>query len=683
MSTHSEDYWRKILPPDLARRTAGRWVIGDEIGYSHRITQILGGPGKSGMGIVYACYDNIEEETVAIKTFQNRFLEDSAVVERFKLEAETWVRLGKHHNIVEAKRVENHYGKPYIYLEYVAGDKQYGSSLSGWIHNGGLYRNGKTDIPLILNFAIQFCHGMMHAEKRFHEMGKPFVHRDIKPANILVTRDKVVKITDFGLVKAFLDLDQDIPMTTVEDGVSRRLSLSKSGAVCGTPPYMSPEQCLGSRDIDIRSDIYSFGCVLYEMLTRRLIFYGRTMDEFVRHHLKTKPHSPNMQRDLDLVVLKCLEKRPANRYENFRELEGVLSSIYRKLTGKEMREPDTEPLRWRELNDKGLSLLNLGFKEEAISCFIEALRTDPDEDEIHINLGDAYKAQGKLDKALVEYKEALRIDPDDIVAHSNLANIYQSQGKLDEVIREHKEILRTHLGDSSAHSEMGDVYKSQGKLDEATKEYLEALRIDPDYKIAHSSLGGIYKAQGKLDEAVIEYRKVLRLAPDSAFMHYFLGDIHRSQGKLDEAAMEYRQELRINPSYSYLHSDLGEVYQAQGKLDEAVREYQEELRINPNHGSVRVKLGSAYQAQGKLKEAISEYKQALKIASDHGEDYAEAHNALGSAYEAQGKLDKAKREYRQALEQWEKRLAVAQASDEKSDILQAQNYIKELENKLR
>lgn len=682
MSTHSENYWRRILPPNSARKAAGRWVIGDAIG-SCEVIQILGGPGKSGMGIVYVCHDYFNDETVAIKTFQNRFLEDPAIIERFKWEAETWVRIGKHTNIVEAKRVENHAGKPHIYLEYVVGDERYGVSLSGWIYHGGLFRHGKPDVPLIFDFAIQFCHGMVHAEKRFHEMGKGFVHRDVKPANILVTRDKIVKVTDFGLVKAFADLDRNIPMITVEDGVSRRLSMSKSGAICGTPPYMSPEQCLGSKDIDIRSDIYAFGCVLYEMLTGRLVFNGRTMGEFVRYHLKTKPHSPNVQRDLDMVVLKCLEKRPANRYENFKELEGILSSLYRKLTGKEVKKPDTEPLRWRELNDKGLSLLNLGYKEEAISCFIEALRTNPDEDEIHINLGDAYKAQGRLDDALTEYKEALRIDPNDVVAHSNLANIYQSQGKLDEVITEYKKILQTHLGDSSAHCEMGDVYKSQGKLDEAIKEYFEALRIDPRYKIAHSSLADVFKTQGRLDEAVKEYREVLRLDPNSVFTHYLLGNIYKSQMRLGEAAAEYRQELRVNPTYSYLHSDLGEVYQTQGKLDEAVKEYQEELRLNPNHASVRITLGSAYQAQGKLREAISEYKQALKIASDHGEDYAEAHKCLGGAYEAQGRLDDAKREYRQALEQWKRRLAVAQVSDEKSAILQAQNYIKELENKLR
>jgi len=685
LSIHSEDYWRRSLPPEYARRAAGRWVIGDDIDYSHRILQILGGPGKSGMGIVYICYcecnDDLEEETVAIKTLQNRFHEDRALIERFKWEAETWVKLGKHHNIVEAKRVKIHGEKPYIYLEYVSGDRQYGSSLSGWIHNGGLYRNGKPDIPLILDFAIQFCHGMMHAEKRFQEMGKPFVHRDIKPSNIMVTRDRVVKITDFGLVKAFADLDEDIPTTTVEDGMNRRLSLSKSGSVCGTPPYMSPEQCRGSKDIDVRSDIYAFGCVLYEMLTRRLVFDGRTMDEFIRHHLKTKPRSPNVQPDLDAVVMKCLEKRPANRYADFKELEGGLSSIYRKLTGKEVRKPDAVPLASRELNNKGLSLLNLGLKEEAVSCFLEALRINPDDNEIHINLGDAYKAQGKLDEAITEYWEALRIAPGDLMALRKLGDVCKTQGRLGEIAREYEEVLKLNPNRQLAHIYLGDAYKDQGKLDEAVREYLEALRIEPDdpfndahekladvyktqgefdkaireYREAlrinpdrshlHVDIGKVYQAQGKLDEAIREYREELRIHPDSFLTHYTIGRVYQAQGKLDEAAREYQEELRINPDYAYLHSDLGEIYQAQGKLDEAIREYREELRRTPNSTAVHNALLNAYHSQGKLHEVIREYREELRRKPNDSE----AHIKLGDAYKAQGKLDEAIREYREAL----------------------------------
>lgn len=310
------------------------WQVGDKIKGRYEIFQILGGPSKSGMGIVYVCYDPESKSAFALKTFQDRYLQDKAARDRFTLEAESWVKLEKHYNIVRAFFVETIEGRPYILIEYVVGDEQYGTDLSGWIYGGGLQKDGKPNLPLILNFSIQFCHGMMHAQQKFYEMGKIFVHRDIKPQNTLVSQDKVVKVTDFGLVKTFTELGEDIPSEFVGGERNRRLNWSKSGNVCGTPPYMSPEQCRGKKEIDARSDVYAFGCVLYEMLTGRYIFKTPKPEEFIYHHLYTKPESPAVHPELDRIVLKCLEKSPGNRYGDFIELEKELNNIYFDMTGK-------------------------------------------------------------------------------------------------------------------------------------------------------------------------------------------------------------------------------------------------------------------------------------------------------------------------------------------------------------
>ena len=683
-----------------------RWQIGNKIRNRYEIFHILGGPGRSGMGTVYVCYDHEFKKVVAIKTLQDKFLSNRVAVERFKWEAETWVRLEKHRNIVRAEYVGEIDYRPCIFMEYVVGN-EYGANLSGWIHGGGLGRVGKPDIPLILDFAIQFCHGMTHAAKRFQELGKSFVHRDIKPQNILVTREKVVKVTDFGLVKTFAEMDEDIPAVTIGDGLNRRLSLSKSGAVFGTPPYMSPEQCRGVKDIDVRSDIYAFGCVLYEMLTRRLVFDGVMPDDFIRRHLVAKPVSPNILPTLDAVVMKCLEKKPVDRDADFRELEVALSTILRELTGEEVREPDAVPLESSELVNKGVSLSGLGLVGEAVSCYREALKTKPNEPAAHLNLGHAYDTQGKLDEAISEYQEALRLKPDYELAHNNLGKVYVAQGKLDEAIKEYREALRIEPDNARIHTNLGAVYDRQGRWDEAIREYREALTINPNNALTHRNLGIAYKHQRKWNEAIREYREALTINPNDATAYNLLGTAYHDQGKHDEAVRKYREGLNINPNNAETHNDLGFVYFTQGKLNEALTEYKGALRINPNYVLAHRNLANLYERRGKRDQAVKEYKEALTINPND----AEVHFLLADVYMHQRNLDETIREFQEvlritpnnanvhcyvascletigrrsdALEHWKRYLALAGGvPGQKEQILEAQKHIRNLEKKLR
>ncbi len=328
-------------------------------------------------------------------------------------------------------------GRPYVVVEYVSGDKRYGSDLSTWIRRGGLKRNGNPDIRLIINFVIQFCHGMMHAKTKFHlQMGRPFVHRDVKPSNIMITQDRIVKVTDFGLVKYFSESADDVPSITVDTGGRQTLGLSKSGDVYGTPPYMSPEQCRGEHDIDERADIYSLGCVLHEMLTGRYVFEAKTPKGFLEAHLNTHPLSTKVHPQLDEVMLKCLEKYRAERWQGFDNVEEVLCQLYTDLTGEVVRPPDAVSLAAWEMSNKGNSMRDLGFLDEAIVCHRDALKMAPNSAPAHNNLGIAYFDKGHHDAAMREFQEALRIDPNDALAHANLGNLYRAEGHLDAAIGE-------------------------------------------------------------------------------------------------------------------------------------------------------------------------------------------------------------------------------------------------------
>jgi len=632
-------------PPQSSEAVSGRWQVGDKIENRYEIYHILGGPGKSGMGIVYICYDHEFKVPVALKTFQDKYFRERAAIDRFKWEAEAWVRLEKHYNIVQARYVDEIGGRPYIFMEYVVGDEQYGADLSGWIRRGGLKKEGRPDIPLILNFALQFCHGMIHAEGKFREMGKPFVHRDVTPRNIMVTKDRVVKVTDFGLVKAFAEMEQDIPSITVGDESHRRLSLTKSGDIFGTPPYMSPEQCRGEKDIDTRADIYSFGCVLYEMLTGRHVFDAQMPDEFINHHLNTIPRSPDAHRELDRVVLKCLEKERAKRYRDFGELEKNLSHLYYELTGEAVEPPGIIEMEASELSNKGISLANLGLHKEAIDCWQQALRLDPNFAKAHNNLGFAYTKQGRLDEAIGEFKEALKLNPNDAVAHNNLGVAYKDQGRLDEAIGESQEALRLNPNYAEAHNNLGIAYAKQWRHDEAIREFREALRLNPNLVEVHNNLGNAYNDQGRHDEAIGEYQEVLRLNPNDAEAHCNLGNAYGDLGRHDEAIGEYQEALRLDLNLAEAHYNLGLAYYERGRHDEAIGEYKEALRLNPSDAQAHYNLGAAYAEQGRLDEAIGEYGEAVRL----NPSYAEAHNNLGNAYEDQGRHDEAIGEFQEAL----------------------------------
>lgn len=167
-------------------------------------------------------------------------------------------------------------------------------------------------------------------KKKFMEISKIFVHRDIKLENIMITQDKIVKITDFRLVKTFMGPKRDIDIGSVKDKVTgvERHGFSKRGSICGTPQYMSPEQCRGEDKIDIRSDIYAFGCVLYEMLTGRPPFICPTFDDYIRC-LTVRPKQPielsrEIPKQLNTLVMKYLEKEPSKRYQDFKSLRNEL-----------------------------------------------------------------------------------------------------------------------------------------------------------------------------------------------------------------------------------------------------------------------------------------------------------------------------------------------------------------------
>lgn len=460
---------------------------------------------QGGMAVVYICYDQLMDKNVALKFLHPKLFTTSTLdlvdlisirtflkfpddyeidqqemqllnsLKRFMSEATNWIRLGKQHNIVQAYQVDTIDGMiPYLILEYIKGPPGFGPELLSWISKGAL------DLSASIDIAIQVCEGMTLASKKFREMGKSFVHRDLTPRNILITEKKNVKITDLGLARVGEFIDMDFETKDQMD----RAGFSRTGTICGTPPYMSPEQCLGKPDIDERSDIYSFGCVLYEMLTSKLVFNSRNMDEFVNDHLHTIPRSPNINANVDRIVLKCLEKDPEKRFENFQDLRASLESLeyktgqkYRNNFSSQKRDDATEVV---DLINLGMSIYAANFADgivvndqkdpllikEIVDCFRRAVELDPGSAEAHYCLGQAYFTQGAPEPSaecikfvIDQYEKAVTIDPQLFVCWRALGEIYLNRGKTEQAIHAFSQTDRF--------DNLGEALEKAGRLQDA------------------------------------------------------------------------------------------------------------------------------------------------------------------------------------------------------------------------
>jgi eukaryotic-like serine/threonine-protein kinase len=270
--------------------------------------------GSGGMAIVYLAEDQELGRRVALKLLDDRHASDEQFVERFRREAQSAAGLN-HPNIVSIFDRGFAEGTYYIAMEY----------LDGRTLKELLVRNGPTPVPIAIDYSRQILGALAFA----HRNG--IVHRDIKPHNIVVGGDGRLKVTDFGIARS---------------GASQ---MTEAGSIVGTAQYLSPEQARGA-PVDPRSDLYSLGIVLYEMLTGKVPFTGDTPVEIAMKHLSQVPEPPSALRpevphDLDAVVMRALAKDPDQRYGSAEEMDADLARVARGVAvSRETEEAMTQVL---------------------------------------------------------------------------------------------------------------------------------------------------------------------------------------------------------------------------------------------------------------------------------------------------------------------------------------------------
>ena len=293
--------------------------------------KILSKLGEGGMGEVYLAEDTELGREVALKVLAPTIEESPERLERFRREARAVASLN-HPNIVTLFNVEEAEGRRFLVMERVQG-----TSLDRMISSGGM------PLAEVFAYAIPTADALAAA----HEKG--ITHRDLKPANVMITDDGQVKVLDFGLAKLTAEGLDQIP---IEDAATaaptQPAALTGEGTVMGTAPYMSPEQ-LSGKEVDPRTDIFSFGTLLYEIVTGQRPFKGDSGIELASSILKDTPSSvvevrADLPRHLGRIIQNCLEKDPERRFQSAKDIRNELEVLRREVDSGELETSTSGPM---------------------------------------------------------------------------------------------------------------------------------------------------------------------------------------------------------------------------------------------------------------------------------------------------------------------------------------------------
>jgi len=403
--------------------------------------QVKGFLGEGGRKRVYLAHDEKLDRDVAVAIIKTDGL-DEAGMSRVQREAQAMGRLGDHANIVTIHDVGNDGGQPYIVSQYMAG-----GDLDGMLNKAP---DRRLPIQEAIRIAQQVQQGLAHAH------GRGIVHRDLKPGNIWLTEDGTAKIGDFGLAVA---LD--------------RSRLTMEGMMVGTVAYMPPEQALG-RQPDARSDLYSLGCVTYEMVTGRPPFLGDDPVAIISQHINTAPvapswHNPEVPRSLESLLLRLLAKDPNERPESAAAIPEALRAIVdsASTTAPAAAESDVNPL------DRLASGIFVGREKEM--------------DELRAGLEDSLSGRGRLLMLVGEPGIGKTRTSEEFATYARLRNVQVLWGRCYEgegapAYWPWVQIIRSYVHDKEPKelmSEMGPGAADIAQVVSEVKERLPGLPAPP------------------------------------------------------------------------------------------------------------------------------------------------------------------------------------------------------------
>ncbi len=597
------------------------------------------------MGEVYLAEDEQLRRKVAIKFLPAAVATDEFAKQRLLREARAAATLD-HPNICAIYEVGQDAAQSFIVLQYIEGQ-----TLAAKL------KDKLPDLPEALAIAAQVADALNEAHTR------GIIHRDIKPENIMLTARSQVKVLDFGLAKLLND--------SRDAGAETGTMLSVPGMVMGTVPYMSPEQVRGE-ELDCRSDIFSFGVVLYEMMSGRRAFHAKSTAELISAILTAEPpplsHSAGGE---ERLIRKCLEKDPALRYQSMGDLISDLQQVRRESeTGQSTpwaREAtaklteESPAASGRKLRGSRLGLVltavalaiaaivyGLSFRSHKTAARPDVLSANPAAYDTYVRgkVNVSSENRDSNEVAIKLFQQAVAADPSFAAAYAELGRAYTIKSRYFATVAQQKQLNEdAEVAVDKALAidpNLAEGYFARGLMlwtpskrfphEQAVQAYKRASELNPNFDEAHHQLGFVYVHIGLLDKAWQEIQKTLAIKPDNTLARYRLGVIHMCRGQYQEAFQIFNSTpLEQNPALLGFYKPnalfrLGRTEEASALVEQVLKTYPKD-----QGGAVTSVKALILAKAGKRREA----EAAIQHAIDIGRGYAHFHHTsynVASAY---------------------------------------------------